>query len=77
MVCPHCRDLIVVARRDIKCAIFRHAVFRETLEPIPPHATREECEALVGEERVWGCAGPFRLIQDNQGSWEAKACGYI
>jgi hypothetical protein len=71
-VCPHCGGAIVVAPQDVACAIFRHAVFKESGEPIPPHAPKEECERLVAAGLVYGCAGPLRLAGAG-----FVACDYI
>jgi len=48
-------------------------VYKDTNEPIPPHSPQEECERLLKEERVWGCARPFRLTETN----EPEICDYI
>jgi hypothetical protein len=58
--CPHCRGDVVIRRSDIACGIFRHAVFKATGEPIPPHTSKEECESLFREGLVYGCSLPFR-----------------
>lgn len=70
--CPHCQGTIIVQRSEINCAIFRHAVYRATLQPINPHAAKVECDQLVEQNQVWGCAKPFRLMND-----VAVACEYI
>jgi hypothetical protein len=57
--CPHCQDWIFI--EAVNCAIFRHAVYKSTLEYIPPHAPKEECDRLIQEGLVYGCAKPFRL----------------
>ena len=57
--CPHCKDMIQVARSDINCTIFRHAVYKSTMEQIPPHSSKEVCEALVKSGEVFGCGRPF------------------
>ena len=73
VTCPHCGGLIVVAARDMNCRIFRHAVFKATLEPISPHAPRAVCESLVAAGTVLGCGKPFRITPANV----AVACDYI
>jgi len=70
--CPHCNESIVVQRNEINCAIFRHAIFRDTLEPIDPHASKEACDALVRNEKVHGCGKPFRLVND-----VPEVCDYV
>lgn len=70
--CPHCRMPFEVRREDVRCGIFRHAVFKSTLQPIPPHASRTECESLVRADRVYGCAKPMRICNNRM-----VACDYI
>ena len=70
--CPHCNESIVVQRNEINCAIFRHAIFRDTLEPIDPHASKQTCDALVRDEKVYGCGKPFRLVND-----VPEVCDYV
>lgn len=57
--CPHCNDLIQVARADINCQIFRHAVYKNNHMQIPPHSSKEVCDALIASGEVYGCARPF------------------
>lgn len=70
--CPSCNDLVYIDRSDINCGIFRHAVMKTTMEPIDPHASFETCELLVYKGLVYGCAKPFRIIDD-----VAYRCEYI
>jgi len=74
--CPRCGALIQVARGETNCRIFRHAVYAGTVDPIPPHTSRDECERLVAGGLVVGCAGPFRLVLEADPPY-AEACGYI
>ena len=69
--CPHCHLMVWI--EQINCRIFRHAVYKENDEPIPPHSSQEECERLIREDKVWGCAKPFRLDDNN----EPEICDYI
>jgi hypothetical protein len=42
-------------------------------EPINPHETEKECNRLVEEDLVYGCAKPFQLnVLD-----EPEICDYI
>jgi len=65
-----------IEKKDINCAIFRHAVYRATMQPIPPHSSQEECERLVAEDAVYGCAKPFRTVLVNE-TYHAEACDYV
>jgi DNA-directed RNA polymerase subunit RPC12/RpoP len=70
--CPHCALLILVAPNEINCGIFRHGVAKGTNEQIPPHLPKEQCEALVARDAIYGCGKPFR-IHDSK----AVACEYV
>ena len=70
--CPWCDGVIQVDPADIRCGIFRHAVFKATGEPIPPHASKAECDQWVAAGEVWGCGKPFRWVQGKM-----EKCDYI
>jgi hypothetical protein len=61
--CPHCQYIILI--EDINCRIFRHAVYKDTFEPVNPHASEEECNRLLSEHKVIGCCKPFKLNEQN------------
>jgi hypothetical protein len=42
-------------------------------EPIPPHSTKEECDSLVENKLVYGCAKPFQILVTG----EVVICEYI
>ena len=62
---------------ELNCRIFRHAVFKATLQPIHPHAPREMCEQLVADGLVFGCAAPFQVVTQPDGALTAVSCEYI
>jgi len=70
--CPHCDLICQVPRCEIRCTIFRHAVFKDSMRFVPPHASKETCEQWLREDRVWGCAKPFQFD-----GHQVIACGYI
>lgn len=72
--CLHCQEPFVISHKDFNCRILRHGVFKATLEPIPPHATKEECDALLQSGTIYGCAGPLQIVVDSAG--ETKSNGY-
>lgn len=74
--CPHCEQYIKVHINDTNCCIFRHAVHKNDLSQINPHASKEECEKLLIENKVFGCAKPFR-IKKNDNKLYAEICDYI
>ena len=73
--CPHCQGHILIHKSEVNCAIFRHGVYKNTMEQIPPHLSREECDRLASSELINGCGKPFRLIQEPIVS--AVVCDYI
>jgi len=64
---------IIVEIKDLNCHIFRHAVYKETGEPIPPHAPKEECDRLFDNGLIYGCGKPFRINGNN----DIEVCDYI
>jgi hypothetical protein len=72
--CPHCQQLIHI--EQINCAIFRHAVYRNTYQQMNPHASKEECERAVQDQIILGCGKPFR-VQSSEKGLEAVVCDYI
>jgi hypothetical protein len=72
-ICPHCDGCIIVHHGELNCRIFRHGVYRDSNQPIPPHTSKEECERLVAEQRIVGCGKPFRVTD----TMEAVVCDYI
>lgn len=79
--CPHCFEEILVYPNEVNCGIFRHAVFISEGgapgEPIPPHSSKEVCERLVEEGKVYGCGKPFRLLHQEDGKMIAEICDWI
>ena len=73
--CPHCGDFISII--ELNCQIFRHAVFISNGEQINPHASKEECDSLIKQRLVYGCAKPFKLVKTNEGTFLAEKCNYI
>jgi hypothetical protein len=76
LACPHCQESFTVAEEDIRCAIFRHASYKHNLEPIPPHSSKDECDRLLEQNQIYGCAKPFRIILTEQG-YKTEICDYI
>ena len=55
--CPNCGVSIEVL--EINCRIFRCGVLKTTMEPIPPHSSKEDCERFIKEDLIYGCGKPF------------------
>lgn len=72
--CPHCSADVLIEK--INCAIFRHGVLKTSMEQIPPHLPRQECEELSAKNLIYGCGKPFKLEFINQ-EFVAHKCDYI
>ena len=60
--CPHCNLLMIVEDSDVKCNIFRHGIFKSTLEQINPHASEDECKWYIEQDMIYGCGKPFTIV---------------
>ncbi|MDC0367000.1 hypothetical protein OAM67_01090 [bacterium] len=70
-LCPHCGIAIAVLTKEINCGVFRCGVVKATQQPIPPHAPKKDCDHLVANNLVTGCAKPFELVGN-----KVQICGY-
>ena len=75
--CPTCQGVILVAPHELHCRIFRHGIYRMTGEPIPPHATKEECDSLFFQNMIYGCGKPFQVVRQEDGTELAVLCDYL
>ena len=75
--CPHCKKEIEVLKNQLNCKIFRCGIFKNNFHPIPPHSKKFECDRLVRENLIYGCAKPFRFIFNNNGNHYVEICDYI
>lgn len=71
VVCPWCERPTIIL--SINCGIFRHGVFKKNMVQIPPHASKNVCDKLVSENKIYGCGKPFRIGKDGI----ASKCDYI
>lgn len=67
--CPHCNEYIEI--HAINCNVFRHAMYKNG-DLFNQHAPKDLCEKVVKENLVYGCAKPFKIIDD-----KAVVCEYI
>jgi len=60
-LCPHqdCKAMIEVPKNLINCKIFRHAVYKENMKFVNPHAKKEECQEWLEKDLIYGCSKPF------------------
>ena len=70
--CPHCNLLIIIYKNELNCKIFRHGIYKNTLEQINPHLNKNECDYLYENNLIFGCGKPFKII-----NFKAEKCDYI
>lgn len=71
--CPHCKDSIIIYKKEFNCRIFRHGSYKKDGKQIDPHSPKEICNKLVENNQIYGCGKPFQLNGDNK----PEICGYI
>lgn len=74
VICPHCECMIEILQ--INCGIFRHGVFKNSLQQINPHTPEITCKLYYDNGLIYGCGKPFRIVNNN-GNYEAHICDYI
>jgi len=74
--CSHFNDIIIINTSHINCAIFRHAVYKNTMQPINPHESKINCDKLIETNSVYGCTKPFKVIKEND-TYNTIICDYI
>lgn len=74
-ICQHCYEPFVVSHKEFNCRIFRHGVYKHNMQPINPHAKKEECEALLRDGMIFGCAGPLQIVEKVAGADEDAVAG--
>ena len=60
---PDCNIMIEVV--EINCAIFRCGVYKNVTDygkQIDPHLSKQECDRIKKEDKIWGCGRPFKLV---------------
>ncbi len=75
--CPHCKMLFIMNKNELNCKIIRHAVFKENMCQINPHLSKKECDNLVANNLVIGCAKPSQIIKKEEENYIAVECDYI
>ena len=74
---PHCDGTVIVAEAETACRIFRHASYKQPGNPpINPHTPKAECDRLVNENLVDGCAKPFLFVFAEPQNY-VEICDYI
>jgi hypothetical protein len=74
--CPNCLDYVLIYKSEFNCKIFRHAYYKENYKQIDPHMKEEDCMRLKKQGIIYGCAMPFKLINEKDEIYLEK-CDYI
>ena len=77
--CTHCNEDFIIYDTDFNCRILRHGVLKTTMQPMNPHASKEECERLVREGRIYGCGKPMLIVRKLHppNDYGVEECDYI
>jgi len=73
--CPHCKEKILVMRNETACCIFRHGVYKNSMQQISPHLPKPQCDELLEKGLIYGCGKPFKYFHEK--SPYVEECGYI
>lgn len=80
-ICLHCQEPFVVSHKEFNCRILRHGVYKHNMQPIPPHTSKEECDAFVRDGLIFGCGRPLQIVDKNvdtdSPSYDVVICEYI
>lgn len=60
--CIHCKEPFVISHKEFNCRILRHGVYKTNLQPINPHASKDECDTFVRDGLIFGCGKPLRIV---------------
>lgn len=74
--CPHCECQVLVEVKDLNCCIFRHGYYKVENVQVESHASKEQCDQLVMDDKVLGCCKPFKILSDGI-SYKVTICDYI
>lgn len=67
--CPWCFQTgldskVIVAETELNCRRMIHGVFKQGGQPVPPHASRVECEQLLQQSLINGCGKALQITAD-------------
>jgi len=74
--CPHCKDFIYIAKKEFRCHIFRHGIYKSNYKQIDPHLNKKECDRLFNGNLIYGCGKPFKLLIEGN-KYKTVICDYI
>ena len=76
IICPHCKDVILVYIKEFNCRIFRHGVYINNQTQIDPHLDKKTCDYLYENKLIYGCGKPFKIVGINE-PFDVEICDYI
>lgn len=44
--------------------MFRHGIYKNTYQQIPPHLLKIECDELLKNNKIYGCCTPFYFCKN-------------
>lgn len=74
--CPHCKLFFIMNVNELNCKIIRHAVFKNNMTQINPHLPKKECDDLITNDLIIGCAKPCQIIK-KYNKYVAIKCDYL
>jgi len=74
ILCPHCFETVII--EELNCCIFRHAYYKNTMQQIPQHMTKQNIDVLREKDLILGCGGPFR-VNKICNEYISEICDYI
>jgi len=78
LMCPHCMAAMFILKSEINCNVFRHGVYKDTMNQIDPHTPKNICDKLSADNAIFGCGKPFTVLYNTTvGAWRAEICDYI
>jgi hypothetical protein len=80
LACPHCHEYVLIYLKELNCRIFRHGVYKETLQQIDPHMSKDMCNQLLEKNLIHGCGKPFQVIEkkiNNKTEYNSIICDYL
>jgi len=74
ILCPHCFQHVII--EELNCFVFRHAYYKNTMQQISPHMSKEDIDFLSEKDLIIGCGGPFRVNKIGN-EYISEICDYI
>jgi len=63
--CPNCYGGVYIEL--LNCGIFVHACLKANFSQVNPHMCKEDIEALMKDDLIWGCGKQFKVDPNEKG----------